>query len=54
MAGSGYADVSNMQGGFGGAKNPMGEVTVPGWAELGYPIETEAPSGVSYEELKRF
>lgn len=53
MVGSGYSDVSNMQGGFGGAKNPMGAITVPGWAQLGYPVETGTPSGVSYEDLKK-
>jgi rhodanese-related sulfurtransferase len=35
----GFQDVSNMLGGFGGARDPMGRVTVPGWSQLGYPIE---------------
>ena len=53
MAGAGYADVSNMQGGFGGARNPMEGVAVPGWVQLGYDVETEAASGARYEELQR-
>ena len=36
----GFKDVSNMQGGFGGARDPMGRVTAPGWSQLGFPIET--------------
>jgi rhodanese-related sulfurtransferase len=35
----GFQDVSNMQGGFGGAKDPMGRVITPGWSQLGYPVE---------------
>lgn len=53
MVGVGYTDVSNMQGGFGGARSPMGEVAVAGWLQLGYPVETTAPAHVSYEELKK-
>jgi len=36
----GFQDVSNMQGGFGGARDPMGRVIAPGWAQLGFPVET--------------
>jgi rhodanese-related sulfurtransferase len=36
----GYTDVANMQGGFGGARDPMGRVTVAGWSQLGFPVET--------------
>src|SRR5436190_13288139 len=35
----GFKDVSNMQGGFGGARDAMGRVTL-GWAQLGFPVET--------------
>src|SRR5438552_15941134 len=28
---AGFQDVSNMQGGFGGAKDPMGRVVTAGW-----------------------
>ena len=53
MTASGYTDVSNMQGGFGGAKNPMGEIAVPGWLQMEYPVETEAAPEAAYEELKK-
>jgi rhodanese-related sulfurtransferase len=36
----GFQDVSNMQGGFGGARDAMGRVIAPGWAQLGFPVET--------------
>jgi rhodanese-related sulfurtransferase len=36
---NGYSDVSNMQGGFGGAKDPMGRVVTPGWLQCNLPVE---------------
>ena len=36
---SGFKDVSNMQGGFGGAKDPMGRLVAPGWLQSNLPIE---------------
>jgi rhodanese-related sulfurtransferase len=40
LAQEGFQDVANMQGGFGGARDPMGRVVALGWAQLGFPIET--------------
>jgi len=37
---AGFQDVSNMQGGFGGAKDPMGRVIAPGWLQSNLPVET--------------
>jgi len=48
----GFEDVSNMQGGFGGARDPMGRVVTPGWSQLGFPVETETPPDRSYASLK--
>jgi hypothetical protein len=31
-----------MQAGFGGARDPMGTVVVPGWSQLGFPVEMES------------
>lgn len=36
---AGYTDISNMQGGFGGARDPMGRVITPGWSQLNLPVE---------------
>jgi phage shock protein E len=33
-----FQDVANMQGGFGGARDPMGRVVAPGWAQFGFPV----------------
>ena len=49
----GFADVSNMQGGFGGARDPMGQVVAPGWAQLGLPVETEVRAENSYASLSK-
>jgi rhodanese-related sulfurtransferase len=48
----GFQDVSNMQGGFGGARDPMGRVVTPGWSQLGFPIENDVPAESSYASLK--
>jgi len=36
---AGFLDVSNMQGGFGGAKDPMGRVVASGWLQSDLPVE---------------
>jgi rhodanese-related sulfurtransferase len=36
---AGYTDVTNMQGGFGGARDAMGRA-IPGWTQCGLPVET--------------
>jgi phage shock protein E len=48
----GFEAVSNMQGGFGGARDAMGRTVALGWSQLGFPVEMEAPAGTSYAELK--
>ncbi|HTN72778.1 MAG TPA: rhodanese-like domain-containing protein [Methylomirabilota bacterium] len=49
---AGYQDVSNMLGGFGGMRDPTGEVITPGWSSLGLPVSQENGAGVSYASLK--
>jgi rhodanese-related sulfurtransferase len=48
---AGYTNVSNMQGGFGGARDQTGRVVVPGWQESGLPVSAENGEGVSYTSL---
>jgi rhodanese-related sulfurtransferase len=50
---AGFQDVSNMQGGFGGTRDPMGRTVAPGWSQLSLPIETEVDSTRSYEGMKK-
>ena len=53
MVGAGYMDVSNMQGGFGGARDPFGQLVVAGWLQLDFPIETKVDSSNGYQDLKK-
>lgn len=52
LASSGYADVSNVLGGFGGARDQLtGAVRAEGWSQAGLPIETDASAG-RYDDLR--
>lgn len=42
LAQAGWTDVTNVRGGFGGARDHSGRVVVPGWREAGLPVETGA------------
>jgi rhodanese-related sulfurtransferase len=39
---AGYGDVTNVDGGFGGARDAAGRIVVRGWHEEGLPVETGA------------
>lgn len=47
----GFRDVSNMQGGFGGARDRTGQVSMAGWQESGFPVDTTPTLGRTYPEL---
>ncbi|MDE0213198.1 MAG: rhodanese-like domain-containing protein [Deltaproteobacteria bacterium] len=47
----GYQDVASVTGGFGGMRDPYGQVVVEGWAGLGLPVSQENGEGTSYESL---
>jgi rhodanese-related sulfurtransferase len=48
---SGYTQVVDMRGGFGGERDMFGRVTTPGWADAGLPVEKSTP-GQSYADLE--
>lgn len=48
---AGYQDISNVIGGFGGMRDPLGNVIAPGWSSLGLPVSQDNGEGVSYESL---
>lgn len=48
---TGYQDVASVVGGFGGMRDPYGQVLVEGWAGLGLPVSQENGEGTSYESL---
>lgn len=52
LAGLGYSDIVDMQGGFEGERDLSGRTVMPGWKESGLPIETAAPPERTYERLK--
>jgi len=53
LAREGFLDVSNMQGGFGGARDPMGRVIAAGWTQLNLPVESEIIAANTYASLKK-
>jgi rhodanese-related sulfurtransferase len=52
LAQAGYANVINMQGGFGGQRDQTGRTVVPGWSESGLPVSTDCPAESSYAGLR--
>jgi rhodanese-related sulfurtransferase len=48
---AGSQDLACMEGGFGGMRDPFGQVISPGWSGLGLPVSQENGEGVSYESL---
>ena len=53
LAETGYTAVKNVRGGFGGARDPSGQLVVPGWIDSGLPISTEVDEAHSYAGLKQ-
>jgi rhodanese-related sulfurtransferase len=48
---AGFQDISNMIGGFGGMRDPMGTVIAPGWVASALPVGDDNGDGVSYDSL---
>jgi rhodanese-related sulfurtransferase len=48
---AGFQDVSNLLGGFGGMRDPTGEISAPGWASSALPVSNDNGEGVSYQSL---
>jgi rhodanese-related sulfurtransferase len=48
---AGFQDVSNLLGGFGGMRDPTGNISAPGWASSGLPVSNDNGEGVSYQSL---
>jgi rhodanese-related sulfurtransferase len=49
---AGFTDLTNVRGGFGGARDQSGRVVVPGWREAGLPVSDEVGEN-SYQSLRR-
>lgn len=52
MAQAGYADLTNMRGGYGGLQDPETGEVIPGWQDEGYPVESGATEENGYTGLK--
>jgi rhodanese-related sulfurtransferase len=48
----GYTDLTNVRGGFGGARDASGRVTVAGWRDAGLPVSQELGDS-SYQALRK-
>jgi rhodanese-related sulfurtransferase len=48
---SGYTDISNVVGGYSGARDMYGRVSAAGWADSGLPSSKTATPGATYSEL---
>ena len=53
LVAAGFTDVSNVMGGFGGARDQSGQVVEKGWAELGLPVEQGLQEGTDYTSLAK-
>jgi rhodanese-related sulfurtransferase len=52
LATLGYTRLHNMQGGFGGARDPLGRTVAPGWQESGLPICRDCDPANAYASLR--
>ena len=53
LEGAGYADVSNVLGGYGGARDHLtGAMQAEGWSQAGLPVGSGRASGRSYDDLR--
>ncbi len=53
LAEAGYTDVTNVKGGFGGARDRAGQVVEQGWRDAGLPVAEGSPEGRNYHSLKQ-
>lgn len=51
LGGAGFTNVIDMSAGWDGARDAFGRLT-PGWTSRGLPVETGAPQGRSYADVK--
>lgn len=49
---AGYTTLSNVAGGFGGVRSPMGQMIAEGWSTLNLPIDQGSPDDRSFAALK--
>jgi rhodanese-related sulfurtransferase len=52
LTGAGFTNVIDQRAGFDGARDSFGQLSEPGWAPAGLPVDTSTPGG-TYEELRK-
>ena len=52
LAEAGYSNVTNVDGGFGGKRDPTGRLLIPGWQDANLPVSTDNGETVSYAGLR--
>ena len=54
LASSGYSDVSNVVGGFGGSLDrATGQILAEGWLQANLPVETDGTPDATYSDLQQ-
>lgn len=51
MEAAGFTQLVDVRGGFSGERDPYGRVSVPGWADSGLAVATQASEGATYQDL---
>ena len=49
---AGYTDLTNVRGGFGGARDASGQIVTPGWRDSGLPVSSEVGER-GYQAMRR-
>jgi rhodanese-related sulfurtransferase len=52
LDGDGYADLTNVIGGFGGARDQGGNIVAPGWRDSGLPVSSDL-GDCCYQALRK-
>ena len=52
LAGEGFSNMINMDGGFLGKRDQSGQVLEQGWEACGYPSEAQSPTEQTWAHLK--
>lgn len=53
LAAAGYKNVVDQRAGWGGARDPFGQLAEKGWEAAGLPVSSQAAAGHSWEELAK-
>jgi rhodanese-related sulfurtransferase len=49
---AGFTNIIDQRAGFAGARSPFGGMAEPGWAPAGLPVESGAPAGRSFPDVR--